>query len=223
MQNVTILGITLQDRSFGESISAAMRFMQKGALDVISYVDQDVLSNAEHDGAVRRFIDESVMTLWEDKAILKIAGINDLKRIKEVEDRKFIRSLLDNLVSEERTVCVAGPDEISVSRLKDELLEIQPKLNIVHETFIADLSEVPENEINGINEHAPSLIIARMDYRKQQEWLSWAKPMINAGIWIAIPPRMAIINKHESGLFFLRKLFLKIKLRVFSIKARKHG
>lgn len=220
MQNVTILGITLQDRSLKETLGAAKRYLQSGALDVVTYINHDVLMDAERDINVRRFLSDATMTLWEDKEILHLVGISEAGRIKEVESRAFIREMLKNIAGHGACVSIAASDEDGLRHLRDELLRVQPELKIVHETVLcSSLTSVPENEINGINEHFPSMVIAKADYALQQSWLSQARPMINAGIWLAMPDGMQIEGLINVGM--LRRIWHKLSFWIFSRRAKK--
>lgn len=220
MQNVTILGTTLQDRSIQESLSVSKRFLANGALDVVAYIDHGVLVQAEHSDSVKAFLDRTAMTLWEDKKILRLVGITDPERIAEVENRLYIKELLKSLSASKSMIAIMAEDEASAEKLKSELLAIEENLSIVHEVVMPKmLASIPEDEINSINEFAPSVIIARIDYEQQENWLRLTSSMINAGIWLAMPEGMTINSHHQSGM--LRRFFYKLSFRIFSRRAKK--
>ena len=220
MQNVRILGITLQDRSLEEALNTSKRYLSNGALDVVAYVNHDVLMFAERNDSVRAFLEGTAMTLWEDKKILKLIGEVQPRRLAEIESRAYIRGLLAMLAKEGRTVALAGENASELGVLRDELLAIEPKLEIVHETLIESApAGIPEADINSINEHSPAVVIARMDYGTQQEWLSRAGGMINAGIWLALPANMVINGQDEEGV--LHRVWHKLSFSSFSRRAKK--
>jgi len=220
MQNVTILGTTLQERSIQESLSVSKRFLGNGALDVVAYIDHGVLIKAEHDEKVREFLNRTALTVWEDKKILKLVGIADQERVKEVETRVYLKELL-NLMSENNlSVAVAGEDIESIENLKSELLALDEKIDIVHSAIIdSNTSAIPEDEINGINEHAPAIVISRMGYNKQEDWLRRTSSMINAGIWLAMPANMVINGHRQSSM--IGRFFNKLSFKIFSRRAKR--
>lgn len=220
MQNVTILGITLQDRTLQESLATAKRYLGNGALDIVAYVDHDILTYAEADESVRNFIEDADMTLWEDEEILEVAGIFDSSRYHEVESRAFLRELLQKITDDDRSIIIACEDENSLGLLKEDLLKLQPGLNIVHEVIMEVVqSVIPENAVNTINEHLPAMVICRLDYAQQATWLGLAGSMINTGIWLAIPPSMDICECRQTNIF--RKLWYRLSFGVFSRRAKK--
>jgi len=218
MQNVRILGITLQDRSLQETLSTANRYLTNGALDIVAYVDHDVLTQASKNEKVKGFVNRAGMTLWEDKKILKIVGISDAQRYTEVESRAFINELLSGIVNDGRSISIASKDQESLNKLHGELVDFIPNLKIVHETKIESTGgRIPENEINLINEHAPAIVICRADYALQQEWLTGASNMINAGIWLALPAGMSIQGSGSNRL--ICRIWQKLSFRLFKRRA----
>jgi len=201
MQNVTILGMVMQDRTVEEALSSSMRFLRSTALDIVAYVDFDTLLQADREEKVRVFLSQASMTLWSDKKLLELAGVGDDERVREVSENRFLRSQLRNVAESGGDVILAGIDEASIEKLRAELTTIEPGINILNYVLIDNPGDqIPEATINGINECAPAIIISRMDYLSLYKWLKQSKTMINAGIWLAIPEHMSLSGTKEKSI-----------------------
>lgn len=220
MQNVTMLGMDLLDRTTEESLISAKRFLGNSALNVVPYIDYRTLLLADRDELIRDFLMNSAMILWADKEILEIIGCDTNERSQEIADRSFLKELLRYIVDSDSGVALAGKDSESIDALNQELKEIEPELRFVHNTFIDDTgNRIPEDAINGINEHAPAIIISRIDYQKLETWIRQSKPMVNAGIWLAIPEQMSLTGNREKSILnkirrYIKYLVIKRRMRI---------
>ena len=222
MQNVTILGLTLQERTLPETMTLTRRFITNGAIDVMAYVDHDVLSKASKDKQVKEFILNATVTLWENVKLLKLVGITGRERLEEVGNRIFLKKLFELIASESGTVIIAAADEKALDQLENEVAAFASDVKIVHKT-VMELNSVriPEDEINSINAYAPLLLIARADYRLQNEWLKLAKSMINVGIWLALPPGMNLATADAKKDYLFKRIWHKVSFRLFKRRAAK--
>ena len=218
MQNVTMLGIKLQDRSAEESIGCTSRFLRSSALDVIAYIDYEVIRHAVFDASIRDLLRSAAVTEWSDSYLLEAVGAYDQERAEQIDTRRFLRDELAGMASAGRTIALAGDSEESIQSLEAQLKGIVSDLNIVHRQVLrTGDGPAPEDEINSINMIAPAMIISHMDYHDLAEWLRSASSMINVGIWLALPDTMTIDAARNKGVMtglcgFLRSRVLKFRL-----------
>lgn len=202
MQNVTILGMVLQDRTTEEALVTANRFLRNSAVDIVVFVDCDALLRAEKEVEIKELLSQAAMVEWTDKKLLEIADIKGYNRAAEVSERRLLKSLLKNIADIGGGVAVAGASTESIDKLREELMQLEPSINLIHDAVLENPGDgIPEEDINGINEHAPALIVSRMDYGVLYKWLRQSKSMINAGIWLVIPEHMSILSNKEKSIF----------------------
>ena len=217
MQNVTMLGIKLQDRSAEESIGCTSRFLRSSALDVIAYIDYEVIRQAVSDSAIRDLLRSAAVTEWTDSYLLEAVGAYDQERAEQIDTRRFLRDELAAMAAAGKSIALAGDTGESIQRLEEQLSGIVSDLNIVHRQVLhTGDGPAPEDEINSINMIAPAMIISHMDYHDLAEWLRSASSMINVGIWLALPDTMTIDAARNKGVMtgicgFLRSRVLKIR------------
>ncbi|MBR6391446.1 MAG: hypothetical protein IKS16_08915 [Lachnospiraceae bacterium] len=218
MQNVTMLGIKLQDRSVEESLGCTSRFLRSSALDVIAYIDYEVIRHAVFDAGIRDLLRSAAVTEWSDSYLLEAVGAYDPERAVQIDSREFLRDELAGMAAGDKTIALAADSDEAIDRLESQLEVISPGLNIVHRQVIhtGDGASL-EDELNDINRVAPAMIISHMNYHDLSEWLGGASSMINVGIWLALPDTMPISINRDKGVMtglcdFFRSRFLKIRL-----------
>lgn len=220
MQSVQILGIELVDHTKWESLGIAEGFLRNHAIQVILYVNSKELSLAAEDRKLKDFIEQAGLTLWSTTELVQVAGLMNKKRHREVENREFLRELLSRLSKNHQAVAVIADTEERAELLKKELLSMQDKLSIVACQSIDTSGNRMAQDVNAINSVAPAIVIARFPIASQCHWLTDAKQLINAGVWLAIPEDMPIDDKSLTVLETMRE---RIKNLLFRKKVMKYN
>ncbi len=220
MQKVNILGLELNDHTKKESIEMAQWFLNNGTLDVVLYVDHDVLTEAGSDEELCRWLESAGLTQWASLDILEAAGVAGNGRCREVENREFLGDLLHMAERDHKTVFLLSDSDGQIEYLRRTLRQIQPDLMIAGATIAGSDDEEIKNDINEINSVSPAIVIARMDLRKQLKWLHGSDNMVNAALWLGMPPDMQIIIKKDRFLSGIRRRFVRM---FFSRKVHRYS
>ena len=220
MQTIQLLGIRLKDHSKWESLGIAERFLKNRALHLVLYVNSKELTLASQDPGLKQFIEQADLTLWSTKELVQVAGLKNAGRHREVENREFLKELLQRLAKNHQAVVAVSDSEEKALLLKQELLEMQDKLSIVSCVAIGETGISVEQDVNSLNGVTPAVVIARMPIGAQASWLQEAKHMVNTGIWMALPEDMIMDGQAQS---FLQKWGQKLKHIVFRKKVMKYN
>lgn len=218
MQNVTMLGIKLQDRGTDEALGCISRFLRSTALDVIAYIDYEVIRRAVTDAGIRDLLRSAAVTEWSDSYLLEAVGLCDQDRAEQINSRAFLKAELAAMADAGRAIALAGESMEAIDTLERQLSDMTPGLNIVHRQVInIGDGASPEDEINSINMIAPAMIISHMNLHDLAEWLGTASSMINVGMWLALPDTMPISGTRDKGVMtgicdFMKSRILKIRL-----------
>lgn len=198
MQKMNILGIELTDYSLKESLLLVDDFMKNGALNTILYVTTPMLILAGKDTHEKEEIEAMDLTLCGDADILKVAKIESKSRLYEVENRIFLKEFLRRIARNDKTIYLLSDSEEDGRSLKAELLSFQRDIAICGIRVIREDAEDTEEIINSINDVAPTVVISRMNLKKQEQIMSDAKPFINAEVWLGISRDMKLVEHRES-------------------------
>lgn len=220
MQEIDIFGITVKDYDQKETIQLLNRYLDNGGLNLVSYLNTQMLIDAENVENCREWISNLDMTIPAESEILKTAGIKDDKRLKEVGSGVIIKTLVHKLSKNKLPVYLITRTQSEMDALEKELKEIQGYLNIVgrftlaeNDGVAAELTKEREDVmVNDINGLVPKAIISRLEFTKQLRLMNEHKKRINAELWLGLIPgiRLQGLRKHGKmrlNSFFYKKLF----------------
>ena len=194
MRRYSVLGISLVDVSAREGLRRAERFLQTGALNTTSYINAQSLSIASKDEQVKEYLEETDLMFCLEPDILEAAGIASPGRVREIEDRMFLREFLKRLARQHDKVYLLGDTDKQAQELQEMLLNAQENLNIVDVRGYEEFEYQPQRLMNAMNETALDL-----------ELMHSGRKFLNAELWVALPE-----TKLKEKTTFWRKVRKKI-------------
>lgn len=162
MRRFSILGISLLDMTARESLRRADRCLRSGALNTATYLTTQTLASAAKDVRVKGLLEDTDMTLCVDPEILEAAGIANAGRIREIEERVFLKEFLRRLARQQEAVYLLSDTQEAAQALEKMLLGQQDGLNIVGKCGFDEQEQQKERLMNALNAAAPAVILSRM-------------------------------------------------------------
>lgn len=198
MQKINLFGMDLTDYSLRESLGILDRYLNNGALNTILYMSAKMLVGANISQEQKNWIEDIDLVIWSDAEILEHAGIKARNRIHEVENKEFMREFLKRLGKNKKPAYLLAESEEELERLKEDLLYLRGDLNIIGGSVVDDEEMVVEtdipNVINDINLLAPTAIISRISFERQEKFMVETRKFLNAEVWLALNNQM-ILNE----------------------------
>lgn len=220
MQKMDILGVTLTDYSLKESLLLTDSFLENSALNTILYVTTPMLILAGKDEYEKERIESMDMTLCGESDILRVAKIESKSRLYEVENLVFFKEFLRRIVRGGKKVYLLSDSEADAEKLRSELKDFQRGIVISGVQVIRESTEKVEEVVNDINDIAPDVIISRMAWGRQEQWMVDAKPYINAEVWLGISKDMKLGKRRES---FQKKAMNRIYRKMFHDRMNRYN
>ena len=187
MKRYSVLGISLMDFSAREGLRRAERFLQTGALNTTSYINAQSLAAASRDEQIKQYLEEMDLIFCLEPDILEAAGIASPGRVREIEDRVFLREFLKRLRRQRDKVYLIGDTVKQAEALREMLLKVQENLNIAGARGYEEFEEQPERLMNELNEAAPKVIFSRMTFPTDLALMHAGRKFLNAELWVALP------------------------------------
>ena len=220
MQELDIFGMTVKDYDQKETIQLLNRYLDNGGLNLVSYLNTQMLIDSENIENCREWISELDMAIPAEPEILKTAGKMDEKRLKEVGSGVIIKTLVHKLSKNRLPVYLIARTQSDLTALQKEIKELQGYLNVVGTFTLLEndgismelTAEREDMMVNDINDLVPKAIISRMDFATQLRLMHEHKKRINAELWLGLIPgiRLQGLRKHGKmrlNAFFYKKLF----------------
>ncbi len=189
MRRFSILGVSLADYTAREGLRLADGFRRSGALNTATYLTTQTLESASMDERLRSLVEDTDMTLCVEPDILEAAGIANAGRIREIEERVFLKEFLKRLSRQQDSIYVLGDTQIQALTFQEMLLGQQENLNIVGCSGYDEFDLQQERLMNALNMAAPKVILSRMAWPVDLELMHEGRKFLNAELWLALPER----------------------------------
>ena len=112
---------------------------------------------ASRDEQVKEYLEETDLMFCLEPDILEAAGIASPGRVREIEDRMFLREFLKRLARQHDKVYLLGDTDKQAQELQEMLLNAQENLNIVDVRGYEEFEYQPQRLMNAMNEAAPKV------------------------------------------------------------------
>lgn len=214
MQKINILGTVITDYSLKESLVLVEEYVRSGVLNTILYITTPTLILAGKDEEEKRLIEAMDMTLCGDTDILRVAKIDAMGRLYEVENFVFLKEFLRRVVRSNKQVYLLAESEEELRKLGRELEMFHKGIVVGGSSIIEEAAEDKEEIINRINDVAPLAVISRLPSGRQEKWMLESKLLINAEVWLGIAKDMEL-DRTEKSVYkklrdkFYRKMFYR--------------
>lgn len=189
MRRFSILGVSLIDYTAREGLRLAEGYRRSGALNTATYLTTQTLELASRDDRVKELVEDTDMTLCVEPDILEAAGIANAGRVREIEDRDFLKEFLKRLARQQDSIYVLGDTQEQAAEFRRMLLGQQENLNIVGCSGYDEFDLQQERLMNALNAVTPKVILSRMTWPVDLELMHEGRKFLNAELWLALPER----------------------------------
>ena len=219
MQKYTILGIKLIDYGAREALRNTDRFLHTGALNTIAYISGAVLAQASKDEELKTALEQEDMTVCTEPDILEAAGIAGRNRIREIDEKLYLRELLKKFARNRNGIYLLADTGENLEVLETILKEYQENLYIRGSGAYEDFGRQPERLVNALNDLVPDVVISWMPWPGDFKLVHDFGKYVNAELWVSLPYGTLSWVQNPS---FLAGLKRKFSYRKFSRKVREY-
>ena len=187
MQKFTILGITLYDYGAREALRNTDRFLGSGGLNTVAYISSAQIAQASRDVELKESVEQLDMTLCTEPDLLEAAGIAARSRIREIDEKVYLRELLRKLYRNRNSVYLLADTQQELEMLEDLIQEYQGNLYIQGRGTCEMFDRQPERLVNELNDVAPDAVLSRMPWPQDIVLMKEYGQYVNARLWVSLP------------------------------------
>ena len=129
------------------------------------------------------------LTVCMEPSILEAADIAANGRIREIEERIYLKEVLRRLVRTHSRVCLLTSTSEVMETLSESLQEYQDNLNLAGKKVFEDYEENVERLMNDLNDLAPDVVISGLPWDMTLDLIKEARRYLNAELWLALPEK----------------------------------
>ena len=220
MQKFTILGITLYDYGAREALRNTDRFLGSGGLNTVAYISSAQIAWASRDEELKESVEQLDMTVCTEPDLLEAAGIAARSRIREIDEKVYLRELLRKLSRNRNSVYLLADTQPDLEVLEDLIQEYQGNLYIRgHGTYEA-FGRQPERLVNELNDVVPDAVISRMPWPMDIVLMKEYGQYVNARLWVSLPYGAVSWVQNPS---FWARLKRKFHYRLFEKRVQEYN
>ena len=220
MQKFTILGITLYDCTAREALRNTDRFLGSGGLNTAGYISSAQIARASRDEALKESVEQLDMTVCTEPDLLEAAGIAARSRVREIDEKVYLRELLRKLYRTRNSVYLLADTRAELAVLEELLQEYQGNLYIRGRGAYEDFGRQPERLVNELNDVVPDAVLSRMPWPEDINLMKEYGQYVNARFWVSLPYGAVSWMQNPS---FPAKLKRKLHSRLFEKRVQEYN
>lgn len=220
MENrIDIFDIEIDALTAKDTLKKIVQYMKSETLSTVEVVTLELLVQGQDNPKWREQMNQIDLILPGERDILdaseKAAGLLDASEsldshlLKELEKKVFFKMFLKYLQRSQKKVFLLAGREEDLLLLKEA---VRPFMRGMPEAGWAVLprdSGLEESIINEINSVEPDCILSVLPYPAQESFISDAKALLNARVWIGFGLSLIQENQKKRPVRKLRRFFLK--------------
>ena len=160
------------------------------------------------------------MTVCTEPDLLEAAGIAGRGRIREIDEKVYLRELFRKLSRNRNSVYLLADTQEDLEILEDLIQEYQGNLYIRGRGEYEAFEGQPERLVNELNDLVPDAVISRMPWPEDITLMKEFGQYINARIWVSLPYGAVSWMQNPS---FLARLRRKFHYRLFEKKVHEYN
>lgn len=204
---IEILGIRLDNYTVREAMLLVEGYLDHTVMNTIETISIETLVRAKKDDLLKECIESLDLTIVDEKEILLAAKAVSPQRIREIQERQFLKEFIRWMIRSEKTVYLFGMTEIQVEKLKAFLKEEYDEIRIAGSSVLEKCTGDYDGVVNEINIASPDIIFSVLPTPEQEYFLMENKGKMNAAVWYGLGENYS----GNRGIYYLRGLIRKIR------------
>lgn len=230
MENrIDIFDIRIDTLTAKDTLKKIVQYMESGTVNTVEMVTLELLVQGRDNPEWKEQLKKMDLVLPGERDILdaseKAAGflegtVNPYGHLmRELEKKVFLKMFLRYLQRSQKKVFLLAGQEEDILFLKDALQPYTRGMIQAGEAILPEDSGLEDSIINEINGVEPDCILSVLPYPVQERFISDAKALLNARVWMGFEISSLQENQKKRAATKLHRFFLK---RTFLHLADRH-
>lgn len=186
MQEIQVLGITLQDYSVREAMKRVDEFYNDVSVNAIGLITSRGILEAGATPEVEEWMKSLDLAVLHDVDVLKAAGNTNASRVKEVREDAFLKEFFRKLVKKKKNVFLLADSKAQLGQLTEIVTGYQERIRVVGTFALEELNADDDYLINEINIASPDVVISLLSSPRREIFYKDNHMKIQACIWLML-------------------------------------
>ena len=205
-EKIQVLGVELDNCSAKESLKFVVECLKEERMNVVEMVSMNTLAQFQQLEESVNMFEAFDLVLPSDRGILQAAGVEEERRLKEVDDLLFIKMVMRYLQKNHVSVFLLSETEASRQQLEEYIEEEYGNLKIVQSMSLEEKGSSDDMILNYVNGAEVECVLSTVPSPIEEHFVFRNMSIINARIWLGFGPLIREINREKKGWQKLKEL-----------------
>ena len=212
-EKIEVLGIRLDCLTAKETMLQAIQFMENDPVDTIEIMTMDCLMNNQEDETWISRAKDFKLVLPGEVEILEAAEIHDRVKLKETENRIFLKMFMKYLQKNQKRIYLLADTEEELSRAENAIRHYNRGIRISGHACLDPADSREEEVVNDINGTETDCVLSVLSSPYQESFISRNKTLLNTRLWFGCGPMLSRSYDDRKVLQQIRHFFRKTMFR----------
>lgn len=212
-EKIEVLGIRMDCLTAKEAMLQAMRFMEDDPVDTIEIITMDSLMNNQEDETWISRAKEFKLILPGEVEILEAAEIHDRVKLKETENRIFLKMFMKYLQKNQKRIYLLADTEEELTRAENAIRHYNRGIRISGHACLDPADNREEEVVNDINGTETDCVLSVLSSPYQESFISRNKTLLNTKLWFGCGSMLSRSYDDRKVLQQIRHFFRKTMFR----------
>ena len=212
-EKIEVLGVQMDCMTAKETMLSAMQFMENDSVDTIEIMTMDNLMRNQEDEVWRAQTEELKIVLPGEVEILEAADIHDRVKLKETENRVFVKMFMKYLQKNQNKVYILAETDEDISMTENAIRRYNRGIRLSGHACLSPDERREEEVVNDINGTETDCILSVLSAPYQESFISRNRLLLNAKMWFGCGPMLIRTYDDRKLLHQIRHFFRKTMFR----------
>lgn len=200
---IEVLDISMDCMTAKETMLKTMQFMENDSVDTIEIVTMDSLMNNQGNEIWREQMKEFKLTLPGEVEILKAADVHDRIKLKETENRVFLKMFLKYLQKKQKRIYLLADTEEEIIQVENAIRHYNRGMRLSGHACLHPDDNREKEVVNEINGTETDCVLSVLSSPYQESFISRYRTLLNTKLWFGCG---ALLSKSYNDRMFLQRI-----------------
>lgn len=206
---IQVLGLGIDNITAKDAMQSIVSYMGTEPVNVIEMVTMHTLGHFQQDEEAGELFDAFDIALAGDKGILQAAGVEDERRLKEVEELLFIKMVMHYLHKNSARVLLLTEHDGDLSKLETYMQEDYSNIQVIGKATMEEQGMSDDMLLNLINGVEADCVLSALPSPMEERFVFRNKTLVNARMWLGFGSLLDGVKKEKTGVQRIKEFVLR--------------
>lgn len=212
-EKIEVLGIEMDCLTAKEIMLRAMQFIENDPVDTIEMMTMDSLMNNREDETWVTRAGEFKLVLPGESEILEAAEVRDRIKLKETENRVFLKMFMKYLQKNQKRVYLLADTEEEIAQAEAAIRRYNRGIRLTGQACLNSDDNREEEVVNDINGTETDCVLSVLSSPYQESFISRNRTLLNTKLWFGCGPMLSRSYDDRKIFQQIRHFFRKTMFR----------